>query len=121
MRVRAIRGAITADNDNREEIIAVTSELLKEMISRNGVDVEDFVYIFFTSTKDLKGEFPAAAAREIGLNHVPVICALELDINDSLPLTIRIMMLVYTEMKMDQIQHVYLKDAVALRADLKEN
>lgn len=121
MRVRAIRGAITADEDNREEIISVTSELLREMISRNGVDIEDMVYIFFTSTGDLKGEFPAVAARELGLNHVPVICARELDIQGSLPLTIRVMMLAYTEKPLDQIHHVYLKGAVVLRTDLKEN
>lgn len=121
MRVRAIRGAITADKDDREEIVTVTTELLKNMISKNDVVNEDIIYIFFTSTKDLKGEFPAVAARELGLNQVPVICARELDIDGSLPLTIRIMMLVYTERPLERIQHVYLKDAVVLRTDLMEN
>lgn len=120
MRVKAVRGAITVEEDSGEEIVASTTELLREMITRNGVDVDDMVFILFTATDDLMAEFPAVAARELGLDRVPVICARELEIENSLPMTIRVMMLIYTEMGLTELQHVYLRKATVLRTDLVE-
>ena len=120
MRVRALRGAVTADEDAKDEIISSTTELLEEMLDRNDVATDDVVFIIFTSTGDLTAEFPAAAARKIGLSHVPVICARELEVEGSLPRTVRVMMLINTDKARETLRHVYLKDARQLRMDLPE-
>jgi chorismate mutase len=120
MRVRALRGAVTADEDSKELIIGSTTELLEEMLDRNDVATDDVVFIIFTATKDLTAEFPAAAVRKIGLSHVPVLCARELAVEGSLPRTIRAMMLINTDKAREQLRHVYLKDARQLRTDLPE-
>jgi len=120
MRVRALRGAVTADQDEKDAIISATTELLEEMLDRNDVATEDVVFIIFTATGDITAEFPAAAARKIGLSHIPVICARELDVEGSLPLTVRAMMLFNTDKAREQLRHVYLKEARQLRMDLPE-
>lgn len=120
MRVRALRGAVTADEDAKDAIIPATTELLEEMLDRNDVATDDIVFIIFTATGDLTAEFPAAAARKIGLSRIPVICARELDIEGSLPRTIRAMMLINTDKALEELRHVYLKDARQLRMDLSE-
>ena len=120
MRVRALRGAVTADEDAKDEIISSTTELLEEMLDRNDVGTEDVVFIIFTATGDLTAEFPAAAARKIGLSHIPVICARELEVEGSLPRTVRVMMLINTDKAREGLRHVYLKDARQLRMDLPE-
>ena len=120
MRVRALRGAVTADEDTKDEIISSTTELLEEMLDRNDVGTEDVVFIIFTATGDLTAEFPAAAARKIGLSHIPVICARELEVEGSLPRTVRVMMLINTDKARESLRHVYLKDARQLRMDLPE-
>jgi len=120
MKVRALRGAVTVDNDAKEEIVDSTVELLEEMLDRNDVATDDVVFIVFTSTKDLIAEFPAAAVRRIGLSHIPVLCARELAVEGSLPMVIRALMLIYTEKAREQLRHVYLRDARQLRTDLPE-
>ena len=90
------------------------------MLDRNDVATEDVVFIIFTATGDLTAEFPAAAARKIGLSHVPVICARELEVEGSLPRTVRVMMLINTDKAREALRHVYLKDARQLRMDLPE-
>lgn len=120
MRVKALRGAVTAGTDSKDEVIQCTTEMLEEMLDRNDVGTDDVVYIFFTATGDITSEFPAAAVRKIGLSHVPVLCARELDIEGSLPLTIRAMMLINTDKAREQLRHVYLRDARQLRTDLPE-
>ena len=120
MRVRALRGAVTADEDEKDAIISSTTELLEEMLDRNDVATDDVVFIIFTATGDITAEFPAAAARKIGLSHIPVICARELDVEGSLPLTVRAMMLINTDKAREQLRHVYLKEARQLRMDLPE-
>ena len=120
MRVRALRGAVTAEADTKEEIVEVTTELLEEMLDRNDVGTYDVVFILFTSTKDLIAEFQAAAVRKLGLSHIPVICARELDVEGALPRTIRAMMLMNTDKAREQLRHVYLKEARQLRTDLPE-
>jgi chorismate mutase len=120
MRVRALRGAVTVQNDSKEEIISVTTELLEEMLDRNDVATDDVICIIFTSTKDLTSEFPAAAVRKLGLSHIPVMCARELDVEGALPRTIRVMMLINTDKAREQLRHVYLREARQLRTDLPE-
>ena len=120
MRVRALRGATTADSNTKEDIVQATTELLEEMLDRNDIATDDLILITFTATKDLTAEFPAAAVRKVGLSHVPVICAGELDIEGSLQGTIRVMILLYTEKAREQLRHVYIKDARQLRTDLPE-
>lgn len=120
MRLRALRGAITAEGNTKEYITGATTELLEEVLDRNDIGTDDIVSIIFTATKDVTAEFPAAAVRKTGLSHVPVICARELDIEGALPLTIRIMMLVYTDRDRELMRHAYMKDARQLRTDLPE-
>ena len=120
MRVRALRGATTADSNTKEDIVQATTELLEEMLDRNDIATDDLILITFTGTKDLTAEFPAAAVRKVGLSHVPVICARELDIEGALQGTIRVMILLYTEKAREQLRHVYIKDARQLRTDLPE-
>jgi chorismate mutase len=120
MKVRALRGATTADSNSKEDVVQATTELLEEMLDRNDVGTDDLIFIIFTATKDLTAEFPAAAVRKVGLSHVPVLCARELEIEGALSGTIRVLMLIYTERAREQLRHVYLKGARQLRTDLPE-
>jgi chorismate mutase len=119
-RLRALRGATTLDADTTEQVIERTSTLLKAMMDRNGVGKADLVSIVFTATRDIHSEFPAAAARKIGMGDVPLLCARELDITGAVGLCIRVMMHVYTERDPSSLRHVYLEGAVGLRDDLPE-
>jgi monofunctional chorismate mutase len=120
MKVRVLRGAITAEDNTKEAIVEATTELLEEMLDRNDVATDDVIFILFTATKELTAEFPAAVVRKLGLSHIPVLCARELDVEGALPFTIRAMMMLYTEKAREQLRHVYLKDARQLRTDLPE-
>lgn len=95
-------------------------ELLSEMLGRNGVDHDDIVSVVFTATDDLHSGFPAAAAREMGLGDVPLLCARELDIDGGMPRCIRVLMHVETERSRAELRHVYLEQARTLRDDLPE-
>ncbi|MFH1151334.1 MAG: chorismate mutase [Actinomycetota bacterium] len=120
MRVRALRGATTTEENTKEDIVSATTELLEEMLDRNDVGTDDVILIIFTSTPELTAEFPAAAVRKLGLSHIPVICARELSVEGALPRTVRAMMLLYTEKAREQLRHVYLHEARQLRTDLPE-
>ena len=119
-RMRALRGAVTVPDNERDEIVAATEELLEAMIARNAVDGDDLVSMIFTATPDLDAEFPAIAARRLGLAHVPLLCSVELDVRGAMPRCIRVLMHLYTERGPGQLQHVYLRDARELRADLAD-
>ena len=97
MRIRALRGATTCDVDTVEEIDGKTQALVSTMLERNDIDHEDLVSIVFTATDDLHAQFPATAARALGLGDVPLLCARELDIVGGKPMTVRILMHLYTE------------------------
>jgi chorismate mutase len=84
------------------------------------VGTDDVISIIFTATKDLTAEFPAAAVRKLGLSHIPVMCARELDVEGALAMTVRIMMLINTDKAREQLRHVYLREARQLRTDLPE-
>lgn len=118
--VLALRGAITLERDEREHLLDRVRQLLTEMLDRNGVAHDDLISILFTATPDVHSAFPAAAAREIGLGDVPLICAQELDIEGAMPLCIRVMMHLSTGLRRDELRHVYLEQARSLRDDLPE-
>ncbi|HAR64438.1 MAG: chorismate mutase [Candidatus Margulisiibacteriota bacterium] len=120
MRVRGIRGAITVEENLAKSIVAATKELLLEVISANEVDLEEIASIFFTLTDDLDAQFPAVAAREIGMRDVPLLCSREVPIQPSLKSCIRILMHINTDKKQTEIRHIYLRKAKALRPDLEK-
>ena len=119
-RLRALRGATTATADEGRAIVDATERLLAEMIGRNGIATEDLVSMIFTTTSDLSAEFPAAAARALGLSSVPLLCAREIDVPGSVPRCIRVLMHLYTTRGDESLRHVYLEGAEQLRTDLRE-
>jgi chorismate mutase len=120
MTCRGIRGATGVDANNAETIIAATRQLLERIVAANGLLVEDVVSVIFTATPDLDADYPARAAREMGWAHVPLLCMQEMAVVGSLPRCIRVLVLWNTDLPPDQIRHVYLGRARALRPDLVE-
>ena len=117
MLCRGIRGATTVAANTAEDILEATCELLQRMIEANGVEAEDVACVLFTTTPDLNAEFPAAAARELlGWSEVALLCGHEMGVPGSLPRCLRVLMLVNTEKRADEIVHVYLRGAEKLRA-----
>lgn len=104
-RLYAVRGAVTVDSDTREQVIERTQSLLKELYARNRIDVPDIVSMVFTATDDIHSEFPAAAARLMGVDGVPLLCARELDVKSSLtmPLCIRVLVHFYGDEKPEPV------------------
>lgn len=117
--VKAVRGAITVDENSAEAIHSATSELLKELLSGNNLAPGDIISIIFTATEDLTAIFPARAARDMGLAGIPLLCCRELTIEGMLPMCIRI--LAHTWMPDRDATHIYLRNAVSLREDLAAN
>jgi len=118
MRLTALRGATTAEDNEAEAILGATEELVREVIERNALGAENMVSCIFTCTNDLDAEFPAVAARRLGLDGVPLLCAREIDVPGSLPRVIRLLLHCYAE-DGTQPRHVYLREAVSLRRDLE--
>jgi chorismate mutase len=117
--IRGIRGAITVERNEAEEIVAATETLLKEMIRANDVTASDVSFVLISVTEDITAAFPAQALRRIeGWTYVPVMCMREIPVPNSLPRCIRVMMTVETTKKQEEISHIYLRDAVTLRPDL---
>lgn len=119
-RLVALRGATTVEEDSSSQILERTGELLDEIISRNAIDTGDIVSIIFTATADLVSEFPAVAARNRGLSHIPLLCSQEIAVEGSVEKCIRVMMHAYTRGNPGEIRHVYLHGARQLRTDLPE-
>ncbi len=117
MRLFALRGAIDVAANEPEPILARTAELLRAVMERNALGPERMVSCIFTCTEDLNAEFPAVAARNIGLSSVPLLCAKEIDVPGALPRVIRLLLHCYADDDAPP-QHVYLREAVALRKDL---
>ncbi|HEX9696426.1 MAG TPA: chorismate mutase [Actinomycetota bacterium] len=117
-RLRAVRGATTLDEDTRDQVVERTGTLLKEIIDRNRLDPDAIVSIMFTATEDIHSEFPAVAARSMGLLDVPLICARELAVTGAVTLCIRVLVSVYSETPRSELRHVYLERATPLRTDL---
>jgi chorismate mutase len=119
-RIRALRGAITLETDTKDQVIERTARLLQTMLERNGASKADLVSIIFTATGDIRSEFPAAAARSIGISDVPLLCARELDVDAAIGLCIRVLLHFYTNKEPAALRHVYLEGAVPLRTDLPQ-
>jgi chorismate mutase len=118
--VRAIRGAVQVDANEREAILEGTTELVSEVMTRNDLVTDDVISVLFTATQDLTAEFPALAARKIGFGEVPLMCATEIPVPGALPRVVRLMMHVETGRSRREIQHVYLRGAAALRLDIAQ-
>ena len=119
--VRGVRGATTVPENSRDAIMDATEELLNEMVSANTIDSEDIAAVYFTLTSDLNAEFPAVAARErLGWRLVPLINSIEIDRPASMRKCVRVMLFLNTTESQEDIRHIYLRDAVVLRADITD-
>jgi chorismate mutase len=116
-RLHALRGATSVERNDPESIVAATRELMGELMTRNAIDVEQMVSCIFSATGDLNAEFPAVAARDIGLNRVPLLCTREIDVPGALARVIRVLIHYYAD-DSHNAQHVYLHEAKKLRTDL---
>ena len=117
-RLFALRGAVQADSNQAEAIRAASAELVSELISRNSLEPGQMVSCLFTCTGDLDAEFPAVAARELGLDSVPLLCAREIDVPGAMPRVIRVLLHYYAPAG-HRPAHTYLGEAQKLRADLE--
>ena len=120
MSVRAIRGAIQVDSNTVRSIHEGVKELLDAVMLANGLTPEEVISVLLTATPDLTADFPAAAAREVGFGAVPLLCASEIDVPGALSRVIRVLLHCETERTREDILHIYLKGAVALRRDLAQ-
>lgn len=120
MTIRAIRGATQLERYEREHLFERTAELVREVLAVNAVTSEALVSILFTCTPDLTVDFPATAAREMGLGDVPLMCAVEIDVPGALPRVVRLMAHAELDVPRADVRHVYLHGAVALRRDLAQ-
>ena len=119
MKLRALRGATTVESNDVDAILDGTEELVRALMERNELEPDDFVSCIFTCTEDLNAEFPAVAARRLGLNSVPLLCTREIDVPGSLPRVIRLLVHCYAKDSTEP-KHVYLRDAAELRRDLED-
>jgi len=120
MAVRAIRGATQLEVDDRDHLLASVDELIREVLTQNGLATDDLISMLFTATPDLHSESPALAARQLGIGDVPLLCTQELDIAGAMPRVIRVMVHVETALTKAEVRHVYLRGAAALRRDLAQ-
>ena len=117
-RLFAVRGAVQAEANESEAILNATDELMRELIERNGLEPEAMVSCLFTTTNDLDAEFPAVAARDLGLTAVPLMCCREIPVPGSMPRVIRVMLHFYAPAGHEPA-HVYVGEAQKLRSDLE--
>lgn len=117
--IRGFRGATTVLKNDADEMLENTRKLVKEMVQLNDINVSDIAYVYFSVTDDLNAAFPAKSVREMeGWAHVPVMCMKEIDVPNSLPKCIRVMLVAKTNLKQHEVQHVFHHDAIKLRPDL---
>ena len=114
-KVRAIRGATTADENTKDAIVDATREMLESLVEENSFELDDVISAFFTTTRDLNAQFPAVAARKIGWVDVALMCSHEMIIADAQERCIRVMVHINSDRSAKEINNVYLKDAVNLR------
>lgn len=120
MTVRALRGATQVDADDRELIIDATTELVNELMIRNDLVVDHVISVLFTMTPDLRAEFPAVAARKVGFEGVPLLCASEIAVAGALPRVVRLLAHVDIDRPRHELRHVYLRGAAVLRRDIAQ-
>ena len=117
-RTHAIRGATTVEQDDPRHIYDATRELLESIVERNWLELDEIISVWFTVTPDLTSAFPALAAREMGWADIPLLCASEIPVADAMPRVVRVLMEVELRAPRRIENHVYLREAVALRPDL---
>ena len=113
---RGIRGATTVEENTKEAILDATKELLRLIVGSNNIDVDQIASASFTTTQDLNAEYPAAAAREMGWEDTALLCGHEMNVPNGLPMCIRVLLLVNTERRADELKHMYIKGAKNLRS-----
>ena len=120
MAVRAVRGAVQLERDEAAHMQEQVSDLLTAILGRNSFAVDDLISVMFTATPDLHSDFPAVAARKLGITDVPLVCAQELDVEGAMPRVVRILAHVESSLPKSEIAHVYLGAAAALRKDIAQ-
>lgn len=120
MAVRAIRGAVQLDVDEREHLLASVEELVRALLDANDLTRDDLISMVFTATPDIHSEFPALAARTLGIGDVPLLCMQEIDVRGAMERVIRLMVHADTPRNRAEIRHIYLRGAAALRRDLAQ-
>lgn len=120
MATRALRGAITVDADEPEEVRQRTVDLISTIFDRNDLSPDDVISILFTATEDLRSIPPAVGARDIGLVDVPLLCAQEMSTDRGLKRCIRLLLHIETDRPKADLRHVFLREATQLRPDLAE-
>jgi len=116
---RGVRGATTVFQNDENEMVENTKQLIEEMVEKNNIQPENISHVFISVTRDLNATFPSKALRKFpGWVYVPVMCMQEIEVIDSLSKCIRVMMVVNTETEQEKIHHVYHNEAIKLRPDL---
>jgi chorismate mutase len=118
--VRAVRGAVQLERDEPDHMHEQVAQLVTEVLERNGLTSEDLISVWFTATPDLHSDFPAVAARKLGIVDVPLICAQELDIEGGMPRVVRVLAHIETDRPKSAVSHVYLGAAASLRRDIAQ-
>lgn len=121
MSVRGIRGAIQVERNEADVIVEATARLLSQITAENNIDPTEIASALFTVTPDLTAQFPAVAARRMGWTLVPLLNFTEINVPGGLPRTIRVLLHVNTAKRQDELTHIYLDGAQALRPDLATN
>ena len=117
LRLWAVRGATKVERNDPNQILSMTEELMRELLARNDLEADRIVSCIFTSTHNLNAEFPAVAARNLGLNSVPLLCAQEIDVPGAMPGVVRVLVHYYAPADHSPV-HTYIGEAQALRNDL---
>lgn len=120
MAVRAVRGAVQLERDEAGHMDEQVSALLTAILERNALVADDLISIWFTATPDLHSDFPAAAARGLGIVDVPLICAQEIDVDGAMPRVVRVLAHIESALDRVEISHVYLGATAALRKDIAQ-
>jgi chorismate mutase len=117
----ALRGhGVVVHLTDRDHLLASVEELIREILDQNDIDTDKLVSMILTATPDLHSEFPALAARQLGIGDVPLLCAQEIDVDGAMPRVIRVMVHIESDLPRSEIRHVYLRGAAALRRDLAQ-
>lgn len=120
MSVVCIRGAITVEKNDKEEIYDASYRMIKEIIDRNNLNIDDIISVTFTATKDLDQAYPAVSARKLGIVDASLMCVQELYVEGSLNMVIRASLMAESSLKQKEVKHVYLERATVLRPDLSK-
>jgi chorismate mutase len=116
--VRAIRGATQVEVDEKQHVLALTRELVSEVMSANELKHDDVISLVFSATRDITSIAPAAAARQLGFHEAALLCLQEMHVEGSLPLMIRLIVHVETERHRELIQNIYQRGTHVLRTDI---